>query len=435
MMGLRALSFGLCVLAACEIRIAERADDDDNLTQPVCGNGVLEGSEVCDDGNTADTDGCNATCTSDEQCGNGVVDEAVQETCDDGNLLGGDGCSADCKSDESCGNAVIDLATGETCDDGDLQGGDGCSANCQSNESCGNGIHDPGTTPPEECDGGPGGSSDCDVNCTTAVCGDFTVNTKRGEQCDAGPNGNAQCDNNCTTAFCGDGTTNTFRNEQCDDGNGTTTDACINCVNAFCGDGFVRSGTEQCDDANANVNDACTTNCQAAFCGDGFLRAGVEACDDGNQNNDDGCNAACQFEPRTYLVTDVSQLVNQDSFCDGIGVNRYDGCQNIPTGFMFNDASPFTPSSIQVEFDNGVNCVGAPETKDVQINGTSAGSFTTSPGDCVCTPTQVLNTFQVANPGSYVLNGTNTILLSASPNCYGYSFDLLGAYARITVFP
>jgi len=30
---------------------------------PVCGNGTLEGDETCDDGNTADGDGCSATCT------------------------------------------------------------------------------------------------------------------------------------------------------------------------------------------------------------------------------------------------------------------------------------------------------------------------------------------------------------------------------------
>ncbi|QRO00061.1 PQQ-dependent sugar dehydrogenase [Archangium violaceum] len=32
-------------------------------TGPVCGNGTVEGSEQCDDGNTSSGDGCNATCT------------------------------------------------------------------------------------------------------------------------------------------------------------------------------------------------------------------------------------------------------------------------------------------------------------------------------------------------------------------------------------
>jgi len=433
MMGRRVLILALCTLASCEIQVAQRGDDDDTLTNPVCGNGLVEGSEVCDDSNTADGDGCNSSCTSDETCGNGLIDESVSETCDDNNLLGGDGCSDDCKSDETCGNGVLDLAKGETCDDGDLQGGDGCSANCQSNEACGNGVQDSGTTPPEECDGGTSGSASCDVNCTNAFCGDLTVNSLRGEACDAGPN-NAQCDSDCTAAFCGDSTVNATRGEQCDDGNGATTDACISCVSAFCGDGFVRVGIEQCDDANANLTDNCTKDCVAAFCGDGFLRAGVEACDDGNGDNGDGCNAACQFEPRTYLISSVANLVNQTFSCDGTGVNVYDGCSGQPTGFQFQDSSPFTPSSILVELDNGINCNGI-ESKSVELNGAFAGSFETKPGDCACIPTQVLNTFQVPNPGTYSVNGTNTILLSASLSCWGYSFDLLGAYARITVFP
>jgi cysteine-rich repeat protein len=41
-------------------------------------------------------DRCNATCTSDERCGNGVLDPG--EVCDDGNTTDGDGCPATCQS-------------------------------------------------------------------------------------------------------------------------------------------------------------------------------------------------------------------------------------------------------------------------------------------------------------------------------------------------
>ncbi len=435
-MGLRALMLAsMWTLAACEIRIAERTGDDDAIAPVACGNFIIEAGEVCDDGNVFDGDTCNSTCTSDETCGNGVIDTIGGETCDDGNLLGGDGCSADCTSDETCGNGVVDLAKGETCDDGDLQGGDGCSANCQSNESCGNAVTDASTSPPEQCDDGPSGSANCDVNCTTATCGDMTVNTLRGEQCDAGPSGSSQCDSNCTTAFCGDQTVNSFRNEQCDDGNGTTTDACIACKSAFCGDGFILSGTEQCDDQNSNLSDACTVNCQAAFCGDGFLRANVEKCEDGNTNNGDGCDSNCQFEPRTYVITDPAQLINQGTFCDGIGDNRYDGCNAQPTGFTWQDSASFTPSMIQIEFDNGVNCVGA-ETKNFDLNGVFAGSATILPGDCVCTPAHQMNVVTVNNPGTYSVGGSNSMLLTASPSCFGFSNVLMGGvFVRITVFP
>src|SRR5512140_3546135 len=48
-------------------------------------------------------------------CGNGVVDPG--EACDDGGVTDGDSigakrCSADCRSDESCGNGVWDKAVG-----------------------------------------------------------------------------------------------------------------------------------------------------------------------------------------------------------------------------------------------------------------------------------------------------------------------------------
>jgi cysteine-rich repeat protein len=429
-MGLRASLLALCVLtAACEIRIAERQGADDDITNPQCGNGLVEGSEVCDDGNTADGDGCNASCNSDESCGNGVIDDLMAETCDDGNLLGGDGCAADCKSDETCGNGVIDEAKGETCDDGDLQGGDGCSANCQSNESCGNNVTDSATTPPEQCDDGPSGSATCDVNCTTATCGDMTVNALAGEQCDAGASGNAQCDANCTTAFCGDQTVNTFRNEQCDDGNSTTTDACIACKSAFCGDGFVRAGVEQCDDQNATLTDACTVNCQAAFCGDGFVRAGVEQCDGGS-----GCGSDCKFLPRTYVV-ERAGLIGMTTSCDTVGgIHLYDSCTMTPTGFTWVDSSPFTPSSITIEYINGINCVGA-ASFSTDLNGGGTGTLTVNaPGNCACDPLAQPNSYSFGNPGTYNVNGTNTFMLSGATSCFGYS-PMASGYARITVFP
>ncbi|HTN91600.1 MAG TPA: DUF4215 domain-containing protein, partial [Sorangium sp.] len=84
----------------------------------MCGNGLVEDRERCDDGNTTDGDRCSADCTSDERCGNGAIDAARHEVCDDGNERDGDGCSADCMSDERCGNGVVDAIRGEECDCG-----------------------------------------------------------------------------------------------------------------------------------------------------------------------------------------------------------------------------------------------------------------------------------------------------------------------------
>src|SRR5699024_6701066 len=76
-----------------------------------CGNGIVEGSEQCDDGNNDGGDGCSVFCQIEptcpqnggpctSECGDGILlpDEiAAGHECDDGNNIDGDGCSADCK--------------------------------------------------------------------------------------------------------------------------------------------------------------------------------------------------------------------------------------------------------------------------------------------------------------------------------------------------
>lgn len=58
-------------------------------------------------------------------CGNGIIETG--EKCDDGNVVGGDECPADCK--DPCGNGVVE--GGEKCDDGNAINGDGCSDHCE----------------------------------------------------------------------------------------------------------------------------------------------------------------------------------------------------------------------------------------------------------------------------------------------------------------
>lgn len=61
------------------------------LWRPICGNGIIEDGEICDDGNTDPGDGCDGQC-QDEGCGNGRLDDG--EACD------GDvpvPCSEDCQ--------------------------------------------------------------------------------------------------------------------------------------------------------------------------------------------------------------------------------------------------------------------------------------------------------------------------------------------------
>ena len=85
----------------------------------VCGDGLTQGTEECDDGNTTSDDGCSATCTDEPSaCGNGVVEYFAGEVCDDSDTAAGDGCGSTCQSNETCGNGFVDTIRGEQCDDG-----------------------------------------------------------------------------------------------------------------------------------------------------------------------------------------------------------------------------------------------------------------------------------------------------------------------------
>lgn len=111
----------------------------------LCGNGILELGETCDDGNTTNGDGCNSICQN-EVCGNGIIDWG--EACDDGNTTNGDGCNSLCQNEvivipptpggggggggrilSICGNGIKEGI--EQCDDGNRLNNDGCDSSCK----------------------------------------------------------------------------------------------------------------------------------------------------------------------------------------------------------------------------------------------------------------------------------------------------------------
>lgn len=355
--------------AACEIEDGFLCGRPGNpcVTNEYCGDGVIQNTEECDDGDLVrdDTeiwgDGCSGICTLDPyfecpepgvdclptiSCGNGEREPG--EACDDGNDEDGDGCTA-CVQDASyicptpgqkcarlyqCGDGRINGS--DECDDGDTVGGDGCSANC--------------TVEPGWLCRQPGNA--CVRN---EFCGDGLIQATRGETCDDGNIERGDGCSSCTvdpyytcpaagqscvsTIECGDGRRDP--GEACDDGNTDNGDGCNatceekhpdffcppnggDCIRLVeCGDRRV-NGSETCDDGNTNSGDGCSASCLLetgyrcpvpgeactgiTSCGDGTRNLG-EACDDGNTTSGDGCNVTCRIE------TDWSCTAANPSVC------------------------------------------------------------------------------------------------------------------------
>jgi cysteine-rich repeat protein len=96
----------------------------------VCCDGVVEGNETCDPDTTCPPvsgDGCSDECLI-ELCGDDVLTPDTEE-CDDGNTADGDGCAGDCTCEpEVCGDGIVGCT--EECDDGNTVDDETCLADC-----------------------------------------------------------------------------------------------------------------------------------------------------------------------------------------------------------------------------------------------------------------------------------------------------------------
>jgi len=164
---------------------------------PVCGDGLPNAPETCDDGNTVSDDGCSSTCEAESgyDC---------------------DGAPSVCET--TCGDGVA--AGAEDCDDGNTANGDGCTDAClvESGYGC--------TGTPSVCDG---------------ICGDSQIIGT--EECD---DGNTDNDDGCSAA--------------CTEESGYDCTGGPSVCQTICGDGFIR-GSEECDDGNDFSDDGCSSNC------------------------------------------------------------------------------------------------------------------------------------------------------------------------------
>jgi cysteine-rich repeat protein len=234
----------------------------DCLKLGVCGDGIQQANEQCDDGvNTGAYGRCAAGCVLGPRCGDML--KQANEQCDDGvarNVGGYGKCDAHCNFGPHCGDGNVDTNNGETCDDGVNDNTYGsCTTTCEMGPRCGDAqIQDDF----EECDG----TANCTLDCRLgALCGNHHKDP--GEECDDGVNNGAygECAPGCVLGpRCGDGTPQ--GKEQCDDGknDGGYGECAANCkLGPRCGDGKVQSEAgETCDDGNTTARDGCSATCR-----------------------------------------------------------------------------------------------------------------------------------------------------------------------------
>ena len=246
-------------------------------TGSICGDGIVDDDEDCDDRGESAT--CDADCTRTE-CGDGYVNPMAGEQCDDAGESAT--CNVDC-SVSSCGDGLTNSTAGEGCDD--MGESMGCNADC-SVAACGDGVVNGAAG--EICDTIEQ-TAQCDADCTEVVCGDGLANAAAGEGCDDGGQ-SATCDVDCTAAECGDGVFNAMAGEACDEA-GRTPACDEDCTLVACGDGIVNTlADEECDDGGESVG--CNSNCTISACGDGITNGTAgESCDD--QGESASCNADC----------------------------------------------------------------------------------------------------------------------------------------------
>lgn len=285
----------------------------DCASNEACGNNIIDIAvgEVCDDGNQTPGDGCSAECGN-EACGNFSVDVDAGEQCDTG-PGDSEGCDKDCTF-RRCGDGYVN----ETVEDCDVMGAmgdtDTCDGDCTFPKCGDNHTNATFKQPNREF----ADFEECDTGGNTAACNGNDNDTAE-----------AQGKGDCQKPACGDGYFNekfdvpgaNGKLEACDDGGNT--DSCNgndnlasgtgNCQKPACGDNYTNSAftppggegkPEECDPGeensptcNSNENASGKGNCQPAACGDGYLNiktqipgGQLEVCDPGAANSAT-CNA------------------------------------------------------------------------------------------------------------------------------------------------
>ena len=338
-----------------------------------CGNGIVEGIEDCDDGNTANGDCCDSSChfdSAETACGSSSDTACTNpDTCD-----GAGTCLA---NDEpvtaNCGDTGTECVNQDKCN-----GSGSCTDNgfVAAATACGS-SSDTECTNPDTCDGA--GTCQANDEAATVNCGDTGTECVNQDKC----NGSGSCTDNgfkpATTA-CGSSSDTECTNPDTCDGQGTCR-ANDEAATVNCGD----TGTECVNQDKCNGSGSCTDN--------GFVAAAT-ACgssSDTECTNPDTCDGAgtCQAndEAATVNCGDTgTECVNQDK-CDGSG-----SCTD--NGFVA--AATACGSSSDTECTNPDTCDGL---------GTCQANDEAATVNCGDTGTECVNQDKCDGSGSCTDNG------------------------------
>lgn len=308
----------------------------------VCGDGIVQAGEGCDDRNASNRDGCTETCQIEGDylckgqpsvcyprselppdipvsaqpgpCGNGRVDRG--EECDRGSRNGDAECTMACTI-PFCGDAIVTRAVGEECEPEKIPATQMDPVTKQSIVT--DAYTDPllcGKTycaqPPKDATGEkgcrwiilpacrqaqavtatqPSGSPVFPASMAHVSPSSSSASVSQGApQAESPPLTGASQSMSAPSPSCGDGILQ--ENEECDQGllnSAVMPDVCrTDCRLPRCGDGVVDTVLhEQCDTAQKGSGD-CRHDCSLPRCGDGVIDE-TEECD-GSVN----CNARCR---------------------------------------------------------------------------------------------------------------------------------------------
>ncbi len=254
-------------------------------------------------------------------CGNGVLEPG--EICDDGNQVSGDGCSAECRTDVDAGTVIVDAGMVIECGAGTCTAGACESARCEDGACVVESI----CGPDEECCGGTCVAAGCDDEnpCTADSCGQFGCEhaPADGAACDDGDycNGTDMCVNGVCEEHAGDPC---VAPTICDE----SQSACVGCLESSDCPTPEASEWSDCDDFEGVCENVGTTSrtvtvfsCENNICV-GETQTETESC----ERDTEGITCGEQ------ISTPWSECDGFDSVCDNVGTTSrivtVQTCQN-----------------------------------------------------------------------------------------------------------